>query len=232
MMGLRLELKNRNLAGLVLVLAAGVGYCISVDAQTPPPQASVQIEFTNDKLFTRHWVLKLNEDGSGQFDEQHGPPPPGEPNQMLVGDVHQAIHLSAPFTAQVFTAARQHKLFAFACESHFKVAFQGIKRLSYSGPEGSGTCEYNYSKDKGIQSTGDSLIAVANTIEFGARLEKLLQHDHLGVDKETEDLASAVHDGNALEMGAIRPTLERIAGDEQILERARKRARLLLTQAR
>jgi hypothetical protein len=232
MMGLRLELKKGHAVALWMVLLAGIGWCVSVYAQGTPQQAVVQIEFTNEKLVTRHWVLKLNEDGSGQFDEQHGVPATQEPNQVLVGDVHQAIQLSAPFVARVFSTARQRKLFAFPCESHLKVAFQGIKRLSYSGSEGVGSCEYNYSKDKEIQALGDSLLAVANTIEFGARLEKLLLHDHLGVDKEMEDLAAAAHDGNALEMGAIRPTLERIAADEQILERARRRARLLLTQAR
>ena len=113
-----------------------------------------------------------------------------------------------------------------------KVAFQGTKRLSYSGPEGNGACEFNYSKDKQIQALGDSLMAVENTLLYGARLEKLLQHDRLGLDKEMESLAMAAHDGSAIEVGAIREILTRIASDEQVLERARRKARLLLTQAR
>jgi len=112
-----------------------------------------------------------------------------------------------------------------------KVAFQGTKRLSYSGPEGSGACEYNYSKDKQIQALGDSLMAVENTLLAGARLEKLLHHDRLGLDKEMETLSEAAHEGSAIEMGAIRETLTRIASDDQVLERARRKARLLLTQA-
>jgi hypothetical protein len=47
-----------------------------------------------------------------------------------------------------------------------------------------------------------------------------------------EDLAAQAHDGNAVEMGVIRETLEKIANDESVLERARKKARLLLTQSR
>jgi hypothetical protein len=113
-----------------------------------------------------------------------------------------------------------------------RVAFQGTKRLSYLGPDGSGACEFNYSKDKQIQALGDSLMAVENTVLYGARLEKLLHHDRLGLDKEMESLAEAAHDGNAIEMGAIRDTLTRIASDDQVLERARKKARLLLTQVR
>jgi hypothetical protein len=58
-----------------------------------------------------------------------------------------------------------------------------------------------------------------------------MQHDRLGMDKEMEDLVSAAHDGNAQEMEVIQDILERIANDEQILERVRRKARLLLTPA-
>ena len=110
-----------------------------------------------------------------------------------------------------------------------KVAFQGTKHLSYAGPEGSGSCEFNYSKDKEIQALGESFLAVETTVISGARLEKLVQHDRLGVDQELENLVSAAHEGNAIEMGAIAETLSKIAGDEQVLERARRKARLLLS---
>jgi len=110
------------------------------------------------------------------------------------------------------------------------VAFQGIKRLSYSGPDGSGACEYNYSKDKEIEALGNSLLGVEYTILSGARMEKLLQHDRLGLDAELDNLATAIHEGNAFEVGAIRETLTRIASDEQVMDRARRRAKALLTQ--
>jgi len=122
------------------------------------------------------------------------------------------------------------KWFAYPCESHLKVAFQGIKRLSYSGPDGSGACEYNYSKDKEIEALGNSLLGVEYTILSGARMEKLLQHDRLGLDAELDNLATAIHEGNAFEVGAIRETLTRIASDEQVMDRARRRAKALLTQ--
>jgi len=196
-------------------------------------QAAVfEIEFTNAGLVPPHWQLKLNPDGSGQFDAEGGKPSEQDKNQIFAGDVHRSVQLSPEFTARVFATARERRLFAFPCESHMKVAFQGTKRLSYSGPEGSGACQYNYSKDKQIQALGDSLMAVENTLLTGARLEKLLQHDRLGLDKEMEMLAEAAHEGSAIEMGAIRETLTRIASDDQVLERARRKARLLLTQAR
>lgn len=209
----------RVTAGM-LVFACTVGFA--------QPAAVVQVEYTNAKLVPAHWVLKLNADGSGWFDAEGGEPPSDAKGQILAGPVHRAVQLTPEFTERVFATARAKKFFAVACDSHMKVAFQGIKRLSYEGPEGSGNCEYNYSKDKDIQALGDAMLNVQSTLMYGARLEKLLQHDRLGLDREMENLAAAVHDGNALEVGTIRETLTRIADDQLVLERARKKARMLL----
>jgi hypothetical protein len=224
MRGKSLELR----VGLaVLVFAAFSG--VAPGSQQP---AEIQIDFTNEQLVPSHWTLKFTADGSGQFDAEGGRPAKDDANLIWAGDVHRPVQLSPAFAEQVFATARMRRYFAFPCESHMKVAFQGLKRLSYSGPDGNGVCEYNYSKDKEIQALGNSLMGVENTIMSGARLEKLLQHDRLGLDQELENLASAAHDGNAVELGAIRETLTRIASDEQVMERARRKARLLLTGVR
>ena len=110
-----------------------------------------------------------------------------------------------------------------------KVAFQGWKKLSYTGPEGQGSCTFNYSKDKDMQALGDALIGVAETLREGARLEILLQHDPLGLDKEMEYLTEATKDGRMRQTCAIREILERLEGDQEVLERVRKRAHALLT---
>ncbi|MGD0913047.1 MAG: hypothetical protein ABR928_14205, partial [Terracidiphilus sp.] len=73
--------------------------------------------------------------------------------------------------------------------------------------------------------------AVAETIIEGARLEKLLQHDPLGLDKEMEFLVDAAGSGRAQQIGTIREILDRLAEDDDVLERVRKRARLLLAKA-
>jgi hypothetical protein len=112
-----------------------------------------------------------------------------------------------------------------------KVAFQGWKKLSYRGPGGEGSCEFNFSRDKEIQAMGESLVAVAETIVEGARLENLLQHDPLGLDHETEYLLEAAGDGRVQQICTIRGILERLAGDDAVMERVRKRARMLLARA-
>ncbi|HEY9125911.1 MAG TPA: hypothetical protein VIM62_02235 [Acidobacteriaceae bacterium] len=197
-------------------------------AQQP---ATISVEVTNPQIAPPRWKLIFDASGHGSFDaDADGVTQPGR-GIVVLGEIHEPVQLSAEFVARVFEIAHQRKLFAIPCESHMKVAFQGTKHFSYSGPDGSGSCEFNFAKDKSIQGLAESFMAVENTLLYGARLEKLLQHDRLGLDKEMEDLATAVHNGMAIELGIIRPTLTRIADDEQILERARRKARLLLAQA-
>ena len=196
--------------------------------------ARFQMDFTDARQTPAHWVLKLNPDGSGSFDTEGGNQAGGTDQKtagIVAGDVHRTIQLSPALTGRVFATARAKRYFAFPCESHFKVALQGSKRFSYTGPEGSGSCEFNYSKDKEIEELQNSLLAVETTILCGARLEKLLQHDRLGLDEELGNLTMWAKDGSAQEMGAIRETLTRIASDEEVMDRARKKARWLLTQA-
>jgi hypothetical protein len=117
------------------------------------------------------------------------------------------------------------------CESHLKVAFQGTKKISYSGPDGEGGCEFNYSADKEVQDLGDSLVAVGSTLIEGERLELLYQHDPLGLDKAIQYVVEASDDGRLQQIGAIRNILERLEDDPRVLDRVRKRARMLLAKA-
>ncbi len=190
--------------------------------------AVVVADFSNPDLSPSHWTLTLNRDGSGHFRSERGGPPPGGLQQMDAPDVDRPIQLSVAFADRVFQTAQNHHWFNEKCESHLKVAFQGWKKLSYTGPEGKGTCTFNYSQDKEIQALGDSLMGVAETMREGARLEMLLQHDRLGLDKEMEYLADAAKDGRVSQICAIRQILEKLAGDDEVLERVRKRARMLL----
>ena len=91
--------------------------------------------------------------------------------------------------------------------------------------------QFNYSKDKEIEGLGESLVAVAASILEGARLENLLQHDRLGLDKEMEYLLEAAKDGRVQQVSTIHPILQRLADDQGVMERVRKRARELLARS-
>lgn len=195
--------------------------------------AVFEVDYTNPGLTPSHWVLTLNPDGTGHFwsEKENGPRTAVE-GQPPPQAVDRDIKVSAEFAQHVFESARQHKLFSMECESHMKVAFQGWKKLSYRGPEGQGSCGFNYSKDQQLQALGESLVAVAETILEGSRLEWLLRYDRLGLDREMDYVMDGSADGRLQELGTIRGTLERLAEDESVLERVRKRARMLLARVK
>ncbi|HTY85645.1 MAG TPA: hypothetical protein VMB19_15600, partial [Silvibacterium sp.] len=54
-------------------------------------------------------------------------------------------------------------------------------------------------------------------------------HSRLALDSELENLQAAVKDHRALEIENIAPVLQSIADDEAVMNRARNRARSLLS---
>ncbi|MGO9340295.1 MAG: hypothetical protein ACLPY1_22595 [Terracidiphilus sp.] len=187
-------------------------------------------DYSNPGLTPAHWVLTIHRDGSGHFHSERGNAPMDVSQGFQAANVDRDIQVSAEFAGRVLDTVHQHKNLNLDCESHMKVAFQGWKKLTYSGPNGAGSCTFNYSKDKEIQWLGESLVAVAGAIVEGARLEILLQHDRLGLDKEMDYLMEASEDGRVQQICTIRGILQRLADDPEVMDRVRKRARALLVR--
>jgi hypothetical protein len=193
--------------------------------------ATFRVDFSNPGLTPSQWTLEIRPDGSGHFRSERGNTVPRDMKVIEVPDINRDVQVSSKFAEHAFQVALRHKLFTSGCESHLKVAFQGTKKLTYNGPEGEGSCEFNYSKDTEIQALGDSMVAVATTIIEGARLETLLQHDPLGLDAEIQNVQEAAGDGRAQQICSIRDILERLSQDQAVMERVRKRAKALLAHA-
>ena len=215
----------------VALLLAAAALALPARAENDPV---LQVDFSNPGLNPPHWTLTIHPDGAGHFHSQRANPPDhthaslANPPAIDAPSVDRDIHLSAEFAQRVFQTARSQRFRRGDCESHMKVAFQGWKKLSYQGPEGAAVCEFNYTKDKEIQALADSLVSVATTIVEGAKLESLLQYDRLGLDKEMEYVAEAAGDGRIKQVCTIRGILDRLAEDQGVMERVRKRARQLL----
>lgn len=187
-------------------------------------QKTAQIRFTleNQKVQPTAYTLVINEDGTGTYTDAD----PGSGSQA------QAIHIHDPLLSELFATARAHKLFATDCDSAQRnVAFTGKKQFMYNGPEGSGSCTFNYSHQKALNEAAGDLMNVAFTLEEGARLASERVHDRLALDAELEALQDAVQQHRALEIGNIAPVLESIANDDAVMERARFRAHKLLSES-
>jgi hypothetical protein len=212
------------------ILLAGAHAADLQGQEAPAANAVVVTDFSNPDISPSHWTLTLHRDGRGHFHSERGDSPPSQPQEADAPNVDRDVQVSSDFAGRVFQVAGGHHWFNEECESHLKVAFQGWKKLSYDGPEGHGSCTFNYSKDKEIQALGDELSGVAETLLEGARLEMLLQHDPLGLDREMEYITDAVKDDRMRQIGAIREILERLESDPAVLDRVRKRARALLAR--
>jgi hypothetical protein len=209
------------------VLAAVSGLCFAAQVAWAADPV-VQVDYANPGLSPSQWTLILHPDGTGHFRSQMGKPAADGQQGIDTPALDRDVQVSPDFARRAFDAAERHNWFNQACESHLKVAFQGWKTFTYTGSQGHGSCTFNYSKDKEMQDLGESMEGVAETVLEGARLEVLLLHDRLGLDAEMEFLTDAAEDGRAIEIGAIRDILERLAQDDEVLERVRKRARALL----
>lgn len=192
----------------------------------------VTVDFSNPGLYPDHWTLVLHPDGTGHFHAEGGTRPTDYGDEtILPAKVDRDVHLSSEFTNRVFQTVHSKRILSGKCESHLKVAFQGWKQISYSGSDAEGGCRFNYSTDKEIQELGESLVGVGSTLIEGARLELLYQHDPLGLDKAIQYVVEASDDGRLQQICAIRNILERLEDDPRVLDRVRKRARLLLARA-
>ena len=153
---------------------AAAAFVLAVQVQAAPPASPVvRVDFSNPELSPPQWTLVLHADGSGHFRSQMGSTPRAGMKEIEAPNVDRDIQLSKDFAGRVFAAAQSHKWFDLSCESHLKVAFEGWKTFAYEGPLGRGSCTFNYSRDKELQSLGESMQAVAETILEGARLEVL-----------------------------------------------------------
>ncbi|HEX3438173.1 MAG TPA: hypothetical protein VHT24_15495 [Pseudacidobacterium sp.] len=211
---------------LLPVLVLGVVF--SVMAQQDK-RAHIRFIFENPKLQPANYVIDINEDGSGHFHSVPGSAVTSDPDGVVSQPIDMDIKIEEPLRSSLFKIARAHNFFDVACDStKTKVAFTGKKALVYSGPDGDGSCTFNWSRDQQIMKVADDLIATAYTLEVGSRLTVEREHDRLSLDSELEALQDAVKGGRAQQVQNISPQLQSIADDEKVMERARNRARQLL----
>ncbi|AXC14238.1 hypothetical protein ACPOL_4976 [Acidisarcina polymorpha] len=203
----------------------------STIAPNPADKPHVSFHYEHPQLQPAKYTFVIFEDGRGEFHSEPSATPPHDTlsYQTMAHPLDRPVQLSKTAVEEIFSTARAQRFFAVSCEDvKDKVAFQGTKQLSYAGPDGNGSCTYNWSKIAPIQKVTTTFESIAFTLEVGRRLEVEHKHDRLALDAELATLLSAAKDGRALEIQTIQPILEEISNDEAVLERARSRARKLL----
>jgi hypothetical protein len=233
---------------LLAALVAGIVCAETAQAQTPPatndpaPAATAQVSFHQDRigLPVPHFTITVQEDGRGAY---HGElatttPAGGRPQTGDASDVpapappiDRPITISPATTARIFELARAADHFRVECAAKMKnIADTGAKTLKYTGSDGNGQCEYNYTEVKPVIALTDIFLTTATTIEMGRKLDFKRRFDRLGLDAEMITLANLLDAHQASEVGTIAPTLRAIADDTELMQRVRLRAAKLLEQ--
>jgi hypothetical protein len=204
------------------------GMTFAQNPASPANRAHIQFTVENPRLEPAWYSLEIYEDGTGTYRATYT----AADGDSAAPPVDRAIRVRNPLLSHLFETARTHHFFALECQAaHSHVAFTGKKTLAYAGPDGAGSCTFNYARDQAVNEAANKLLAVAYTLEVGARLNREHRYDRLSLDAELEALRDVVRDQQALELENIAPELESIANDDAVMNRARKSARTLLTEA-
>lgn len=210
-------------------LLAFVLSVLSVAPLTAQTSSRIVYTFEHPQLQPSQYTITIEESGNARFVSLPGLAQ--QDDDVFPAGIDRSIHIDDALRAGLFQYARNHNFFATDCNRHqSNLAFTGHRTLAYTGPDGHGTCAYIWAADSALQKLTDQLGAVALTIEIGRRLDVEVQHDRLGLDAELESLQDAVNDRRASDLPNIAKELQTIAHDQQVMDRARKRALALLTR--
>lgn len=197
-------------------------------------QPRVVFAFERQGLAVPKYRFTVHSDGSAVYEGEEAPPAVGhDPAGMGPAQPFRSQVNISPATAdRIFALGQKLDRFNITCASKAKnIADTGIKTLSYTAPDGSGSCTYNFSENKDVESLTAIFQGMAETMDEGRQLDHLHRFDRLGLDAAITFLAQEVSAGHALEMGTIAESLRSIADDEDVIQRVRARARTLLALA-
>jgi hypothetical protein len=154
------------------------------------------------------------------------------------GSKYLGVSYSFKFTAsdaardRIFEAARDLNYFNGNFDYRKgKIAFTGTKTLSYADPDRQFETSYNWSENKTLRQLTEYLQGITASLEFGRSLDYLYRHDKLGLNAELKRMDEMAAAGQLAELQALGPLLEKIAGDSNVMEIARQKARRLLQRA-
>jgi hypothetical protein len=152
------------------------------------------------------------------------------------GDEQPGRVMTASDATMATLLAVRNRVVPGTCETHHSnIAKTGRKTLTvYMDGPGEGAkvaCEFEYSDDARLNAAVAAYQAMAESMQFGTRLEHAHRFDRLGLDAEMDALIAENKAGRAIELQNIAATLQSIEDDERVMERVRVKAGRLLQAA-
>ncbi len=197
--------------------------CVWSHGQTGASPYQLTVEYDRPGLPVPHWRIVIPPRGPAEYT---GKPEKGTGDGVMTFDMSKAGR-----TRLGMLLSRSNGL--QPCETKSKgLANMGAKTFTYAPVNGAAVhCTFNYTDNKPLGEVLDYLLATVNTLQAGLELERLHRYDRLGLDPVMIRLSDDVKEGRALEISAIRPTLQSLLTDDALLERVRTRAQQLLALA-
>lgn len=134
-----------------------------------------------------------------------------------------------------------HEIFDLAVSLHYfdgdfqfkkhKVANTGDRWLGYFAPGISHRTAFTYSDNPQVQRVAAIFEGISTTIQTEATLRHLRRYDRLGLNQQLATVENQVKSGWLLELSLLRPLLEELANDPQLMNIARQRAQRILRAA-
>lgn len=191
--------------------------CPAVAQQGPPAVITFDFDFPNNT--PPHYTLRIAEDGAGSYTA----PAQNDPNATTT------FHLVAEDVAPWFARARALNCFQGNFASTRKVAFTGTKALSMQSGKCSGQTTFSFTQDPQLTAIVTDLQQLAATLQTGQTLQQDLRFHRMALDQDMESLQQALAGHVASHPEAIAPALEQVCDDPQVVEKARRSARAMLS---
>ena len=161
------------------------------------------------------WRIALSQEGVGTYVETEAAQKNAVP-----------MHVSAEVMRKLAGGAEAVE--SQTCETKKKIAQTGVKTISYARGGAEVKCTFNFSDDEALNDAANAFIAMAATVQYGARLQHEHRYDRLGLAAEMDSLVEAVKAGRAIEVGNIAGVLQSLVEDEEVIGVVRRRAQALL----
>jgi len=215
------------------LLSALLALLAPASAQSPA-EPELTFHFERAGLPVPVFTFTLHPNGSGTYVASYANSVPASKYSPYPAAAAAPVETSSPITLSPKTTSLLFDRVRASdhlqnCESKVKnVANTGAKTITYTGPEGSAHCTYNYTENKAVATISETFQGIAETLDEGRNIEQKHRFDRLGLDHELSILADNVRDGRALEVATIAHVLQSLVDDSQVMDRVRKRAAGLL----
>jgi hypothetical protein len=210
-----------------IALASAVGYgAASPQASATADWKSIVFHFSRGGEAPAKFTVSLDSAGKGFFWQG---PPDYDVQEVPNGSLHA---ISVGESMLKVAAASLPSVRSGLCETKLKhLAQTGRKTIIIVTKDASPQCEFNYSDDERVNAAESAFQAIAETMQYGDRLQREHRYDRLGLDAEIDSLTSEAQAGRAIELQNIAPVLQSILEDDRVMERVRRKAGRLLQQA-